>query len=196
MIALPLPSPVHLTEPRAPAPAREKIRQGVPDAGWSREDLADRADWEIAKLRRRGSYAPIYWWLGKVLLLVRDDLDQRGEWTAWRKKHKIDRTKSQRALHFARAFDSPGDLEKLSIRKADRLARERLGLPEPASEEEERLRRRLTQLTRRTLPESLKDLAAIAQTRQLLPVIDQLGELFGQFYDLAQQKAHLTKKEE
>ncbi|MGH7140776.1 MAG: hypothetical protein ACREHD_34010 [Pirellulales bacterium] len=151
------------------ATAAENVKPGVPDADWTREDLANRADWEIAKLRRRKSYAPIYWWLGKVLLLVRPEFDQRGEWTAWREKHKIDRTKAQRAQFFARAFASPDELEGLSIKRAERLARERLGLPEPPTDEEDRIRRRVRQITRNTVPETLKDLAAMNDTQRVLP---------------------------
>lgn len=85
--------------------AAEKVRTGIPDAGWTREELDRRADWEVAKLKRRKHYAAVYWWLGKVLACVRRSLND-GVWTAWREEHHIDRTKAQRALFFARVFDS------------------------------------------------------------------------------------------
>lgn len=99
--------------------AVEKVRTGIPDAGWTREELDRRADWEVAKLKRRKYYAAVYWWLGKVLACVRRSLND-GAWTAWREEHHIDRTKAQRALFFAGVFDSPDELENLSILKATR----------------------------------------------------------------------------
>ncbi|HEX7380171.1 MAG TPA: hypothetical protein VF278_23825 [Pirellulales bacterium] len=162
---------------------RQEVRLDTPDAAWSRAELEDRADWEIGKLKRRKGCAATYWWLGNILSLVRAELEQRGEWTAWRRAHGVDRTLAQRARFFVRAFASPHELDGLPIHKADRLARQRLGLPAASTEEGQRIRRRLRQLAKKTLPDSLRDLAAMHDTRTLAPLVEDIGELFGQLYD-------------
>jgi hypothetical protein len=149
--------------------------------------LLDRAKWEYERLKRQ-HYAPVYWSLGNVLKVVNDALDEH-EWSAWRKRHGIDRTKAYRALLFVGAFKSLEEMGDLSIRAAERLAKRRLGYPEPPSDEELRVRRRLGRLLKQTLPDVLSDLAALPATERVLPLIDEVGELFGQIYDLAQRRA-------
>ena len=173
----------------------DNVRTGIPDAGWSPQELSDRADWEIGKLRRDKKYAAIYWWLGKVLLVVREDLDQRGEWTAWRQKHNIDRTKAQRAQLFARVFKSVKQVEPLSVTRAERLIREQQGRSEATTDEEQRIRRRVRQVMRKTVPDTLKDLAAMAETDCVLPLILEVGELYRQVLEAAERKARSVARE-
>ncbi|HEV3338741.1 MAG TPA: hypothetical protein VG125_00245, partial [Pirellulales bacterium] len=158
------------------------VRPGVPRDTWTRDELDARADWEIRKIRQRKSYAPTYWWLGKVLWLVRSGLD-RGQWKAWRERHHIDRTRAQRSLNFARVFDSPAEIEGLSIQQATRLANDRLGLRPLQTEAEVRIRRRLLQLKKKTLPDSLDDVEGVSDPRRLLPLIAEVGEQYRQLED-------------
>ncbi|HVX60438.1 MAG TPA: hypothetical protein VHC19_07550 [Pirellulales bacterium] len=155
------------------------VRLGIPCDKWSRSELDARADWENGRICRRKNDAANYWFLGKVLLLIRRGLN-RGQWQSWRQAHKIDRSRAQRSQLFALAFASAEELEGLSINKAVRLASRQLGRSVLASDAETRVRRRLLQLKRKTLPSMQHELNSLHDSSRLLPLIADVIESFDQ----------------
>ncbi|HQU47396.1 MAG TPA: hypothetical protein PK867_31625, partial [Pirellulales bacterium] len=116
------------------------VRTDVPNAGWTREELSDRARWENDQIGQSRYCAPRYWYLGKILLLVQADV-QHGHWEAWCEAHEIqpDRWKCGRAL--AMAFGSADDVARLTVKAAEAAAREILGLEPRQSSADAKLRR-------------------------------------------------------
>lgn len=176
--------------PPAPAPQRAKatrealprgVRSGVPDKGWTRQELSRRAVWEYRRVKGRRKDAAEYWPLGQALRFVRRGLKKRrGAWTRWRKARRIDRTRAQRALLFARAFKSPDEIRDMTIAEATDLANERLGVEPRQAEIDASFRRWLLSLTK-TARQRLDDLNKVRSPEMLLPFVDELGELFAQF---------------
>jgi hypothetical protein len=156
------------------------VRMGIPNDSWSHDELGERADWEVSKLCCHRDHCPTYWWIGKVMLLVELGLTEQ-EREAWRKDRHINRTCAYRSLLLVEAFDSPDELHGLTIREALRRASERLGRPAPRTEAEARIRRRLLQLKKKTLPDSLADLDGVPDVGRLLPLAAEAGELYRRF---------------
>lgn len=176
------------TDPQA---VPDDVRPGVPDGGWTRDELDRRADWEVGKTQRKRSCAAAYWWLGKVLKVIEAEFERAGDeqgWADWREKHHVNRTREYRCRLYIAAFGSAKGLERLAIKKADRLAREKAGKQEPQSEEQQRLRRRLLQLKKRLLPEILRDFAAVEDCGQLSALLAEIDELWHLVQEAARQR--------
>lgn len=102
------------------------IRMGMPESGWSRDELSGRARWENEHIGQSRYCAPRYWYLGKILLLVQEAVEQ-GRWKLWCKEHAIHRNRWRRGRLLALAFASPDEVAGLTVQAAEALAREALG---------------------------------------------------------------------
>jgi hypothetical protein len=149
-----------------------RVRAGVPDADWTREDLSRRAVWENNQIGQSRYCSPNYWCLGKILLLIQADI-KHGHWEAWCEEHKIqpDRWKCGRVL--ALAFSSPDKVARLPVKAAEAAARELLGPPPRQSTADTKLRRWVTALEE-SLQNRLDELPEVTRPDGLRP---RLGEI-------------------
>jgi hypothetical protein len=164
-------------------PDAENVREGLPDPDWTRQELCARAVWEYQRIDKGETYSPRYWFLGTFLREVRHGfgLDLQG-WKDWRLRAKLaNRTRCERSMLMARAFDSPDELEDVPVLAALALAAERLGLEPRQSTAGAKLRRRLTSIAK-TLKKCLDEFAEvksadglgwrIAEVRQFAALLD------------------------
>jgi hypothetical protein len=143
-------------------PDAEKVRVGLPDPDWTRDELCARAVWEYQRIDKGETYSPRYWFLGTFLREVRHGfgVDLQG-WNDWRLRARLaNRTRCERSMLLARAFDSPDELEHVPVLAALALAAERLGLAPRQSTADARLRRRLASLAK-TLKKCLDEFAEV-----------------------------------
>jgi hypothetical protein len=148
------------------------VRMGMPEAGWSREELSGRACWENEQIGRSRRCAPQYWYLGKILRLVQDQV-QDGHWESWCEEHTIQRNRWQRGRLLAMAFDSPDDVADLTVHAAEALAREALGLPPRQTAADTKLRRWLRSLEKSS-QQRLDESSQVARPDGLRPRIAEL----------------------
>lgn len=170
------------------------VRTGIPSVDWSRDELTKRAVMENETITDRQRDASHYWLLGKALLPIRADLAD-GPWTRWRQENEIERTRADRAMLLASAFDSPEQFANLSIDDASALARQISGIEPRQTPLEAKHRRRLRTMSD-TLQASLDDLSGpdAAQVRvrdELLLAVDSAARLLRELrhaYVAAQRK--------
>lgn len=158
--------------PRKVQRKRASVRMGVPNADWSERELYDRARWENQQIRHTRSHAPRYWFLGKVLLALQQQV-KPGRWEAWCKKHKIQRDRWKRGRLLALAFDSADQVAELPILAAVDRARERLGLPPRPTSTDGKIRRWLKEANER-VRSRLNELPSVASPGDLRPLIAEL----------------------
>jgi hypothetical protein len=143
----------------------ENIRDGLPGPDWSRDELYARAVWEYRRIDKGETHSPRYWFLGKFLRAVREGLDVAGFKQWCRQRKLLNRTRCERSMLIARAFDLPEELqqlEKIPVLAAVALAAEKLGLEPRQTSAEARLRRRLTAMYK-TLQKMLDEFPGIAK---------------------------------
>lgn len=165
----------------APPDLPPHIRSGLPSETWTAEELAERAVWEYRRVAGLPTDAASYWPLGKFFLFVRRPFKKGdGQWTRWRRARNIDRTLAQRAQIFARAFDSPLELRGVSIDKATELANERLETEARRPALDAKLRRWFRQ-TAKAAALKLDEFRGIESRAKLLPIVEELADVFEQF---------------
>lgn len=128
----------------------ENVRDGLPGPDWTRDELCARAVWEYRHIEKGETYSPKYWFLGKFLREVRCQfgLDAKA-WNAWRFHCRLaNRTRCDRSMLLARAFDSPDEIERIPLLAALALAAERLGLEPRQTTADAKLRRRLASVVK------------------------------------------------
>lgn len=149
------------------------IREGLPGPDWTRDELYARAVWEYRRIDKGETNSPLYWLLGKFLREVRKELDVQG-WNDWRRQRKLlNRTRCDRSMLIARAFDSREELvqlERLPVLAAVAWAAERLGLKRRQAAAEARLRRSLRAMEE-TLTKRLGEFGGVTRPDGLRPLI-------------------------
>lgn len=155
------------------APCDAGVRMGMPEADWSREELSGRACWENDQIGQSRRCAPRYWFLGKILLLIQDEVED-GHWESWCEEHAVQRNRWQRGRLLAMAFrDSPDAVDGLTVQAAEALAREVLGLPPRQTAADTKLRRWLTSLEK-SAQARLDEFDALTRPDGLRPRIAEL----------------------
>ncbi|HEV3339254.1 MAG TPA: hypothetical protein VG125_02820 [Pirellulales bacterium] len=141
-------------------PGGENIRQGLPGPDWSRDELYARAVWEYRRIDRGETYSPRYWFLGMFLLAVPKEFEL-GAWKQWcLRRDLLNRTRCERSMLIARAFNSADEVEHIPVLEAVALAAQRLGLQPRQSAADAKLRRRLTSIGK-TLQSCLDEFPAV-----------------------------------
>ena len=83
-----------------------------------------------------------YWYLGRALNVLRE-LARYGDWESFLSEHGIEKTRAHRARRIAKLFDSPDQLEGLTVQQACQSHRERESRPSTEKPLIERLIRSL-----------------------------------------------------
>ena len=97
--------------------------ESIPGDDWSLDKLDARAVVEYARIDQADkTVTPAYWYLGKALNAARKHF-KRGSWQRWLAQRKIGEDCALRARLIAEAFERPGDVVGLSLRKALALAK-------------------------------------------------------------------------
>lgn len=142
---------------RRPASEGTQLARRVPDVPadhWALQKLSARAVLEYARIDQADkTVTPAYWYLGRALNAARKHF-KRGTWERWLAEREIGEDCAWRARLIASAFERPGDVVGLSLRKALAIARGHKG--EPSAE-------KLLRNFELRLNEAVKTATALAQ---------------------------------
>jgi hypothetical protein len=169
------------TRPPAGGAASEaEVRMDMPDDHWTIAELYGRAAWEVGQIGKSRRCSPRYWYFGKSMLLVQQQV-ANGGWKAWCAARHIPADRWKRGRLLALAFASPDALADLTIEAATNKARELLGIQRRRTAADARIRRSLVRM-RKSLEKHLEGFAQItraaglrsqiAAVRQMLVALD------------------------
>ncbi|HET6884086.1 MAG TPA: hypothetical protein VFI31_28285, partial [Pirellulales bacterium] len=145
------------------------VRMDLPSAAWTLEELYARASWENDEIQKCRKHATRYWYLGKVLLFLQDQVAE-GRWEAWCEAHRVNRNRWQRGRLLALAFQSAENVADLTVQEAVEQAKEILGIEAGQTAAGAKLRRSLT-LFLKSLDKSLSEFDSVKTADAVLPRI-------------------------